>query len=79
MDFGENNVEISPHGLARQPAKKRNLRKTKVATSSDDANRQVRRLDGQQQQQGGEEEKKLPGAMVDELRLHFDFESLKEG
>jgi hypothetical protein len=81
MDSGENSVEISPHGLARQPTKKRYLRKSKVPLNvEEEENRQVRRLDGQQQQQQQPrpEEQKLNGAMVDELRLHFDFESLKE-
>jgi|688.fasta_scaffold1498010_1 hypothetical protein len=80
MDSSENSVEISPHGLARQPTKKRYLRKSKVPLNvEEEENRQVRRLDGQQQQQQPRpEEQKLNGAMVDELRLHFDFESLKE-
>jgi len=78
MDSSENSVEISPHGLARQPTKKRYLRKSKVPLNvEEEENRQVRRLDGQQQQPRPEEQK-LNGAMVDELRLHFDFESLKE-
>ena len=78
MDSGENSVEISPHGLARQPTKKRYLRKAKVQQNAEDEeNRQVRRLDGPQQQQQPEVQK-LNGALVDELRLHFDFESLKE-
>ena len=81
MDPGENSVEINPHGLARQPAKRRFLRKARVHQVSSEPETQVRRLDGhledqQQQQQKGE---KLKGSLVDELRLHFDFESLKEG
>ena len=80
MDPGENSVEINPHGLARQPAKRRFLRKARVHQVASEPETQIRRLDGhiedQQQQQKGE---KLKGSLVDELRLHFDFESLKEG
>ncbi len=78
MDFGENQVEISPHGLARQPTKKRYLRKSRIPANGEDGDRQVRTLNLEQQQQQHPEERKLTGTLVDELKLHFDFESLKE-
>ena len=80
MDFGENQVEISPHGLARQPTKKRYLRKSRIPANGEEGDRQVRTLNLEhlQQQQQQPSERKLSGALVDELKLHFDFESLKE-
>ncbi len=79
MDFGENQVEISPHGLARQPTKKRYLRKSRIPANGEDGDRQVRTLHLEQhQQQQQASERQLTGTLVDELKLHFDFESLKE-
>ena len=78
MESGDSSVEISPHGLARQPTKRRYLRKTRVQHNPEEGDRQVSRLDGQPQPQPREGDK-LSGSLVDELRLHFDFESLKEG